>query len=127
VKDHDSEAKNIVIGASVKFAESLPVELGWRVFWYTHGTSEDPSTFPYLERVTVDQGHDALLRHHHILLIDVPHNMALAVDVFEGNCTIAGSVKKESPIGLGKVLFSLGDTIEMVDFFVVSDSWHEDT
>ncbi|TWW10820.1 hypothetical protein E3A20_06010 [Planctomyces bekefii] len=61
MKDHDSQAENIVISVSVKFAEPLPVEFWWRVFLYTHGTSEDPSPLSYLERVTVDEGHDALL------------------------------------------------------------------
>ncbi|TWW10819.1 hypothetical protein E3A20_06000 [Planctomyces bekefii] len=60
-------------------------------------------------------------------MIDIPHHMALAVDVFEGTCAIAGSVKEETPIGFGKVLFSLGDTVEVVDFLMVSDSWHKDT
>ena len=106
--------------------EVLAVQLGRRVFGHAHPAAEDARSLRDLERVAVDQGDDALLRHHDVLLVDVAHDVPVLVDRLEGDRAIPRRVEQEAPVGLGEILLALGDAVEVVDLEVVDDPGHQD-
>ena len=64
--------------------------------------------------------------HHHVLLVDVAHDVPMLVDRLEGDGAIPCRVEQEAPVGLGEILLALGDAVEVVDLEVVDDPGHQD-
>ena len=88
--------------------------------------------FQYLQSVrvsaiTIDELDECLARYQDVLLVDVPDDMPVAMDLLERNRGIESRACQKPPVSLGVVFLALSDAIEVMDLLESNDLRHEDS